>query len=838
MKRRLLHTGILVFILVNLTAQVISHTLSRDWKFRQKTSSDWHSASVPGNVFKDLQKAKLIEDPFYSDNEKKLQWIEREDWEYQCDFDCDSVTFSRKHIDLCFDGLDTYARVYLNDSLILSAENMFRFWQVDVKRNLKLKGNRLTVLFESAVKKGKQEAAALPYRLPEGERVFTRKAQFQYGWDFGPRFAGCGIWKPVHLRAWNGVRMESVHYELKHLADSLAEVNFIIETISDRSESFQCISAVLNDKGITIHPEKQPKQLALKAGKNTDTFTVFIRNPKRWWSNGLGESYLYQYSISIFKEQTKMDEQSLRFGLRTIELINENDSSGVSFYFKLNGKPIFMRGANYIPSDVFLTAQNKKDYSEEIENYKKHNINMLRVWGGGVYGDDDFYESCDEHGILVWQDFMFACAMYPGDQNFISNVRAEIQDQIIRLRNHPSLALWCGNNEIDEAWNNWGWQKQFAYSKQDSAKIWKDYQSLFHTLIPEIKKINNPVTPYWPSSPSVGWGRSESLKQGDSHYWGVWWGNQPFGIYRQKVGRFVSEYGFQAMPDMSTFKMISPSDQLYMNSTVVKAHQKHKTGYEIIQQYLEQEYKTPFGLRNYVYISQLVQRDGMKIAIEAHRTAKPYCMGTLFWQLNDCWPGTSWSAIDYFKQPKAFYYSLKNLYKTQLISVSSTADLLTVVCVSDSLINYNAILNLKLLNFKSEVIWQHETKVELNHSNSTTINMSRNKFPVFDTAACYLKAELISASKVLARSFYFFVKPKSLMLPKTSINIVKIDSNTLEVSSHFFAKDVYIYDENQGLKIEDNYFDLEAGEKKYLRIDQTKDKRNIPELKAISLNNL
>lgn len=838
MKKQLLHTSILVFILFDLTAQVLSHTLSRDWKFRQKTSSVWYPASVPGSVFKDLHKAKLIEDPFYSDNEKRLQWVEQEDWEYECTFDCDSATLSREHIDLCLDGLDTYARVYLNDSLILSAENMFRSWRVEVKQFLKLKANRLQILFESAVKRGKQEATALSYQLPEGERVFTRKAQFQYGWDFGPRFAGCGIWKPIRLCAWNDARIESVHYLLKHLTDSLAEVNFIVETVSERSESFRCVSSVLNDKGIIIYPDQHTKTLALKEGKNTDTFTVFIRNPKRWWSNGLGDPYLYRYSIAFFKGQTKMDADTLRFGLRTIELNNEKDPSGVSFYFKLNGTPVFMKGANYIPSDIFLIAQNKKGYSEEVENYKKHHINMLRIWGGGVYGDDAFYESCDEQGILVWQDFMFACAMYPGDERFVTNVRAEIQDQIIRLRNHPSLALWCGNNEIDEAWNNWGWQKQFAYSKQDSARIWQDYQNLFHTIIPEIKKACDPLTPYWPSSPSIGWGRSESLKQGDSHYWGVWWGNQPFKVYKQKLGRFMSEYGFQSVPDVSTLKIVCPPDQLQMNSRAVNAHQKHKTGYETIQRYLEQEYQTPMGFRNYVYVSQLVQRDGMKIAIEAHRTAKPCCMGTLFWQLNDCWPGISWSAIDYFKQPKALYYSLKDLYKTQLISVSSDSDVLRVVCVSDSLLNYSASLNLKLLNFRSELIWQNETKIELNHSNPTTITISRNKLPVFDTTACYLKAELISASKVLAKSFYFFVKPKSLMLPKTSINIVKKDANTLEISSPFFAKDVYLYDEHQGLKIEDNYFDLEAGEKKQVRIDEVGNRKNKLQLKTISLNNL
>ncbi len=810
--------------------------LELNWKFRQVGTSPWYPASVPGNVFTDLYKNKLIEDPFYSDNEKELQWVEKKSWEYRCDFNGDTSLLKRKHIEVVFEGLDTYASVFLNDSLVLKADNMFRSWVVDIKHYLKAGTNTLYVVFESAVERGKSEAAKLPYTLPEGERVFTRKAQFQYGWDFGPRYAGCGIWKAVSIKTWDDFRIENLRHEIRFQSDSITTLLFTLKTFSTKDGEFEISLNELPHKKEV--PVQWTKKIFLKKGQNTDTLEIKIIKPKLWWCNGLGEPYQYQFECAVKEKKILKEKRNFKLGIRKIDWRCQPDSLGNMFCFYVNGIPVFMKGANYIPADIFLKQKSKAGYDKEIEGYKNSGINMLRVWGGGVYGDDAFYEACDEKGILVWQDLMFACAMYPGDSGFVANVKTEVKEQIIRLRNHASLALWCGNNESLEGWDNWGWQKQFGYSKIDSAKIKKDYELLFQNQIPGVINENSTSTSYLSTSPFVGWGHPEGLALGDSHYWGVWWGMEPFSNYEKRIGRFMTEYGFQSMPDFMTFKTFSPENELALGSKAIAAHQKHKTGYQTIQTYLERDYKTPVGFRNSIYLSQLLQRDGMKIAIEAHRRNKPFCMGTLFWQLNDCWPGTSWSALDYYQRPKAFFYALKELYKTQLISVSSAKDKLEISCVSDSLRTHQAELNLKILNFRSELIWQKKINVELTYSKVTGVSVKKEDLPTFDTTACYLKSELISDGKILARHFYFFVKPKHLALPKTSVNIAMKDSKTIEISSDFFAKDVYIYDETDELNLENNYFNLEAGEKKRINIDQSKKTANPTWLKAICLNNL
>ncbi|MFN3940327.1 MAG: glycoside hydrolase family 2 protein, partial [Chitinophagales bacterium] len=300
---------------------------------------------------------------------------------------------------------------------------------------------------------------------------------------------------------------------------------------------------------------------------------------------------------------------------------------------------------------------------------KNANMNMLRIWGGGIYEKDVFYNLCDSLGILVWQDFMFACAMYPGDSAFLSNVKKEITYQVKRLRNHPSIALWCGNNEIDEAWHNWGWQSQYHYNTTEQKEIWSWYENVFHHLIPEVLSQTDTSRNYWPSSPSIGWGHKESLTSGDVHYWGVWWGNQSFEYYNQKVGRFMSEYGFQGMPSYRSFKNFTPLPELRYNSPTLKTHQKHPVGYETIFTYMQREYPVSDNLASSIYLSQLLQARGISIAMEAHRRNRPYCMGSLYWQMNDCWPVTSWSAIDYYGNRKALYYASKKTFAPLALSI-------------------------------------------------------------------------------------------------------------------------------------------------------------------------
>lgn len=813
MKKKLIY--LFFFLSQMLVSQVSETTLNASWKFKQKGSDKYYNAIVPGTVHTDLLNNQLIKDPFLADNEKSVQWIENEDWEYIGTFNCDKATLQFKHIELNFEGLDTYAKVFLNNQLILTSNNMFRSWNVDIKQYLKLGSNALRVEFESAVKKGKAEAAKLTYTLPGDEKVFTRKAQYQYGWDWGPRLVTCGIYKPIKLICWNNVNVLSVNPIIKTINDSIADIAFVVETKCDT-----IISGRLNIN--TYHGEVNLAKLQynnnyplkLKEGITIDTFYYTIRNPKLWNSNGLGEAHLYGYHVTLKYNNININHKGT-IGLKTLELILNKDSIGESFYFKLNGKPIFMKGANYIPQDNFVSRTTTKDYKKIIQMTKDANMNMLRVWGGGVYGDDEFYKECDRNGILVWQDFMFACSMYPGDSAFVDNVKQEITEQVTRLRSHPCIALWCGNNEIDEGWHNWGWQKQYKYSKKDSAKIWNDYQNVFHKVIPEIIKVNNSEVAYWPSSPMIGWGHKESLQQGDSHYWGVWWGNESFELYNKKVGRFMSEYGFQGMPDYNTFKTFCDSTELYLNSKTVKAHQKHPSGYQTIQTYMERDYKIPTDFRKYIYVSQLLQRDGIKTAIEAHHRAKPYCMGTLYWQLNDCWPVTSWSAIDYTNKPKALYFETKKLFNDITISVIEEKNAYHVFIISDKQNEMSGILNILLKNMKGHVLYTNSNNIKVSANESKVyFTINKSDLELFMKNEIYLSSEFIdSKGKIITKNIYCFVKPKALQLQEPEINITfSKEKNCLLISSKTFVKDLCLYISNPDITFSDNYFDLEPNQ--------------------------
>lgn len=776
------------------------------WNFRKKGDSKWLAATVPGTVHTDLLQNKIIENPFFASNEKQLQWIENETWEYKTNFTITSKELNNDVVELQFDGLDTYAEVFLNRKSILKANNMFRTWKINVKKYLKKGENTLDIVFNPSVKKGKEAAEKLNYTLPGDEKIFTRKAQYQYGWDWGPRFVTAGIWKKVQLNLYNTAVIENVKFEQRSLTDAKAELLFIITVACEKSGNY---NLKINEK---------TENISLKKGIQQIKVPYEIVKPKRWWSNGLGEAYLYPFKLFLERENQSLDEYELNIGLRTIELVQDKDQVGKSFYFKLNGVPVFMKGANVIPPDSFLPRVKDSVYQKIVEDAVDANMNMLRVWGGGVYGDDAFYNECDKNGILVWQDFMFACAMYPGDDRFLQNVKQEVIDNVNRLQNHPSLALWCGNNENDEGWHNWGWQKQYNYSAQDSTKIWNDYKRLFHELIPQTLDSVLPKEKniYWSSSPSIGWGRKESLLQGDSHYWGVWWGMEPFEIYKKKVGRFMSEYGFQGMPDLSTFRTFAKEDELNLNSEVVKNHQKHPTGYQTIQTYMEREYKIPKKFEDYIYVSQLLQAEGMKTAIEAHRRAKPYCMGSLYWQLNDCWPVTSWSSVDYFGSWKALHYQVKRSFDEVLLSVEEEDNQYKVYVVNDALVEQQARLDLQLISFDGSILWQQTKSVSV-EANSSKIYFSTDKkeLGTFNPKQAVLSVRLLLPDNKEKRGLYYFVKPREMELKEPKIVVTKIGETMIGVITDVLAKNVFL--EASGVKFEDNYFDLLPGEKKIIK---------------------
>ena len=827
-------------------SQTVEKKLASEfWKFKRVGDRSWMPATVPGTVHTDLLNNDMIADPFYADNEHQLQWIENEDWEYRMAFWMTKKELKQSHIELQFDGLDTYAKVYLNDSLILRADNMFRKWNVDVKKYLHKGGNVIYIVFESAVKRGKLEAAKLPYTLPGDEKVFTRKAQYQYGWDWGPRFVTCGIWKNVKMVFWNEAKIENIQCIQRSLTDSLAQLEFVCRIRSDSNKTVD-LSAVLNSDRISNDSmfSGYSQKVELKKGINTVSILRTIKDPRRWWSNGLGKANLYPFTVFLLDGETVLDNNKLSVGLRTLELVQEKDKGGRSFYFKLNGVPVFMKGANYIPPDNFLPRVTKNDYHNIIQDAVDANMNMLRVWGGGVYADDEFYNECDRKGVLVWQDFMFACAMYPGDYHFMENVGFEVKEQIQRLRNHPSIALWCGNNEIDEGWKNWGWQQQYNYSEKDSERIITDYSVLFEHYIKNIVEVNDGATSYLPSSPGIGWGHKESLQQGDSHYWGVWWGKEPFDIYKQKVGRFMSEYGFQGMPGFNTMEKLgiltgkfytdyndieqyghSDNDSVfkienYIDSSSYFNHQKHPVGYETINTYMKRDYKVPEGFENYIYVSQLLQAEGLKTAMEAHRRAKPYCMGSLYWQLNDCWPVTSWSTTDYYRDKKAAYYQVKRSFSDVIVSIDSRNDSLVIYVVSDKLKPISGTMHIELTDFNGRAFMFQDFKMEV-PANSSTICC---KFSMDDitNGATDMNKKVLNAGFKYENEFraadYFFVKPKDLQLQKPDIKMTLLDNNSVEISSNTLAKDVCLYS-SANVNYSDNYFDLLPNEKKIIFIN-------------------
>ncbi len=630
--------------------------LKCEWFFQEEGKENQLAANIPGSIHLDLLANQKIEDPYYANNEIKQRWIEEKNWIYTTQFNIDKELLKNDNIHFIFEGIDTYSDIILNGNKILSTDNMFRSWDIDVKPFLKEKHNQLEVHFKSPILYNKEKVKSYPQKLPsgnEGEEIetkvcsFTRKAAYQFGWDWGPRFVGCGIWKPIYIQIWNDAKIENVFIQTKKIEENTASIESQVELLIEKAGNYEIeLDSIIIKK-------------YLEKGKHTINHHFNINNPQLWWSNGHGNPYLYTQKIKLIKNNQILDSKTQKYGIRTIELVNEKDAIGTAFYFKLNGKPIFMKGANYIPQDVFLTRVKDEQYESLIQSVKDAGMNMIRVWGGGVYEKDLFYELCDKNGILVWQDFMFAGSMYPNLPEFHQTIKQEIEENIKRLRNHPSIAIWCGNNEIEVAWNNWGWQKQYGYSEQDSIDLWENYKSIFHGMIPNSLQVLDNSRPYTTTSPLSNWGTAENFNHSSMHYWGVWHGREPFENFEKNVGRFMVEYGFQSFPDMSTLKKVIPKDSMFLASTMMQHRQKSYIGNGLITKHIEQYYDSPQSFEEFVKLSQETQAKGYEMAIQSHLSNQPHCMGTLFWQLNDCWPGPSWSVIDYYGNKKKAYYSVQ-----------------------------------------------------------------------------------------------------------------------------------------------------------------------------------
>lgn len=682
--------------------------LNSGWKFKEAFQpSQYLPASVPGTIHTDLLANKLIPDPFIGTNENKVQWVESRTWEYINEFTCDKSILKESHIELNFEGLDTYAKVFLNDSLILTSKNMFVAHTVDVKRIIKAK-NTLKIIFLPASQLiAENRAAAGNIEYPGGDRVYIRKAQYQFGWDWGPRLVTSGIWKPITLQTWSGLK--------------IIETCFVSQMISNNTASafikLQYFSASKKPVAYTIEINgKSVESATFRTFDPNDTNEIIlpftISDVKLWWPNGYGEPYRYDVRL-IIETGKYRDESSMKCGIRQITWEN---SVTKGFVLRINGVRMFCKGANLIPQDNFVPRVTQSKTESQLKDMQQLNMNMVRVWGGGVYESDYFYSVCDSLGLMVWQDLMFACSMYPYAVHFKrSDLESELQQTIKRTTRHCSVVMLCGDNENYEGWTNWGWQKQFNYDKKTQDDIYSDYIDFNSHMNGMMSgELVHDEYGYWSSSPKNGWGREEAYKEGDVHYWGVWWGDEPFTAYETHVGRFVSEYGFQGCPSVHTFSQMGADVSNWLNDSTIRQHQKHPTGYQTISRYMKRDYgiDTLMG-ENYIYFSQVLQRDAMRTAIEAHRRAMPYCMGTLFWQYNDCWPVTSWSVEDYYGRKKMAWHELKRLYAPIMTSVWTTNDSVFVSIINEYESPISGELVFDWNNFNGKSIYSKVIRVDL-----------------------------------------------------------------------------------------------------------------------------
>jgi beta-mannosidase len=819
----------------------LSINLNGLWQFRQQGQEGWTKAVVPGLVQSDMLRAGLIEDPFYGKNEEKIGWIELMNWEYERDFVVDAEMLKQDVVELVFEGLDTYAEVRINGQLMLSSDNMFCSWRIECKNDLFEGENTVSVLFKSPIKEKEDVYNSLGYQLPASNDAgkmkvspFVRKAPFHFGWDWGPRIVTMGIWRPVRIEGHSLAKIKDVYFEQVSVEADRASLSTHI-SLDVFSES--PLKLVVKD-GNTVLVQTS---LTPVTGQKDYTLDFSVENPKLWWSNGLGEPHRYNWTIELLANDKVIAEEKYKIGLRKIELVQESDSIGTNYYFKLNNVPVFMKGANYIPQDNFIPRVSYHKYEKLLNDAALANMNMLRVWGGGIYEDDIFYDLCDEKGIMVWQDFMFACSMYPGNDAFLDNVRKEIRQNVRRLRNYACIALWCGNNEVAVAWKYWGWQKEYGFSQKDEATISKNYKALFNELIPDELSALNTHRNYVPTSPLSNWGRKENFKHHSMHYWGVWHGDEPFENYKSNVGRFMSEYGFQSFPSVNSIKAFADSTQWHPNSIVMKHHQKSYIGNEMITKHLGQYYPQPQSFEEFVYFSQLTQAKGIAMAINAHRKNR-HCMGTLYWQINDCWPGPSWSGIDYFGRWKALHYKVKELYRDIAVIVEpDPGNNLSVYLSSDRKSPVSGKLYLSWITFDGVFLKNDTLNVNLNAFQAKKILSldSVNLINQYYSDKVVLRV-LFKDSNNVYKQLHYFKNEKNLDLKNVKIlkELRKTDEGyELTLSCPVLIKNLMIETDEGNVHCSDNFFDLMPNTTTRIKLS-TYSKIKISDLKFMSINSI
>ncbi len=789
------------------------HTISLngEWKLRPtgkspkvaELSNTIVNAKVPGTVHTDLMSAGVIPDPFYRDNEPQVQWIEDVDWEYSREFElkADEIAFSA--ISLVFEGIDTVADVYINEKRILHTQNMFVTHRVRIEKHVHAGSNSLRVVLFSpkafAIKREKKHGAI--FAELDSYRVHIRKAQYSFGWDWGPRLATSGIWRSVHIDLVREVAIEDIHLSTLELRRGGVRALFT-------AKCSPVSPAAMRGKRIrvTVADSEKVQDFCFPVAANVKG-EIDLKWVHPWWTHDHGEAKLYDVKVELVdRDGDSHFIREFKTGFRTIRLLRDQDKTGEGFIFELNGRKIFAKGADWIPSDSFLPRVDEKAYRELIVAARAANMNMLRVCGGGVYEDETFYSACDENGILVWQDFMFACASYPDYSEFVGEVEQEAVENVRRISNHPCAAVFCGNNEAEWIWNT---KTGNPVDRMPGAKI-------FGKILPAIVGKISPEIPYWRSSP-FGGETPNSQSSGNHHQWEVWSAFKPPSEYLNDTARFVTEFGFQAPPTVGTINAFTRPEDRNMQSKVMRHHNKQVEGTERLFRFLTGEVKIADDFEDVVLQMQLVQAKAIRTGVEHWRTRKWMTAGTLYWQLNDCWPVSSWSAIDSNKKPKALYYWSKKFFKPVKVVIINRQGELSVHLVNDTRGSIYGELMLSAVNTDGDVKWSRTIKI-LGKPNAALM------IEKLDLSGLDRENDFISASLRDRKTGIILDEEQIVLVPwldfgfqKPKIEVSLSEQTAVKdiaLTSDKFVQGVYLpLDERIG-ELSDNFFTLVPGEKK------------------------